>query len=110
MTTSYFVLYAGSADDPMAFVDHYRSKHAPILSRWPGIRAITLHTPLVWSDPYSVRPSGLALAAQMTFDNPAALQRALASSERAEARTDFGTFPPFHGDVLHQAMTSEQLL
>lgn len=110
MTTSYFVLYTGRADEPMAFVDRYRSQHAPILARWPGTRSITLHTPLSWTDPYAVRPSGLALAAQMTFDSPAALHRALASPERAEARADFGTFPPFHGDVFHQAMTSERLL
>ena len=110
MTTSYFVLYSGQPADPAAFVERYRNVHAPILMRWPGIRSIALHTPLPWTDPHPVRPSGLALAAHMTFDDVAAFQRALASSERAEARADFHGFPPFHGDVFHQAMQTERLL
>ena len=110
MTTSYFVLYSGQADDPAAFVERYRTIHAPILARWPGIRGVTLHTPLQWTDPHPVRPSDLMLAAQMTFDDIAALQRAQASRERAEARADFHGFPPFRGDVFHQAMQTEHLL
>ena len=110
MTTSYFVLYSGQAPEPEAFVERYRRVHVPILARWPGIRGITLHTPVAWADTQTVRPSGLALAAQMSFDDVAALQAALASSERAEARADFHRFPPFNGDILHQATHSERLL
>ena len=110
MSTSYFVLYSGQSSDPAAFIERYRMVHAPILARFPGIRSIALHTPLPWTDPHPVRPSCLALAAQMTFDDVATLQRALASGERAQARADFHGFPPFHGDVFHQAMQTERLL
>lgn len=110
MTTSYFVLYSGQPDDQVAFIERYRTVHAPILSRWPGIRGVALHTPVAWTDPHPVRASGLTLAAQMTFDDLEALQRALASPERAAARDDFHRFPPFPGDVFHQAMRTECLL
>jgi uncharacterized protein (TIGR02118 family) len=110
MTTSYFVLYSGRADDPKGFVERYRTVHVPILRQWPGIRSIVLHTPQPWSDCHPVRRSGLALAAQMIFDDVDALQHALHSEQRAEARADFHDFPPFHGDVFHQAMQTERLL
>ena len=110
MTTSYFVLYSGRADEPEPFVERYRSVHVPILREWPGMRRIYLHTPAPWTDTHPVRPSGLAMAAQMTFDDIASLEQALRSDARARAREDFGRFPTFHGDVFHQAMQTERLL
>lgn len=108
MPTSYFVLYSGEADDAAGFVQRYRGVHVPILQRWPGIRSVILHTPEPWEDSKTVRSSGLALVTQMVFDDAAALAMALRSPERAEARIDFGKFPPFKGKVLHQAMSMEE--
>ena len=48
------------------------------------------------------------LLAQLEFESTQALNDALASRERAEARRDFERFPPFEGTVTHQAMSSEE--
>ena len=104
---SYFVRYKGIAADPAAFVDYYSRHHAAILKRFPGIRSLTLHTPQAWNDPFPVNPAGSLLLAQMTFDDAAALDKALRSDARREAREDFSRFPSFEGEVTHQAMKGE---
>jgi uncharacterized protein (TIGR02118 family) len=101
---SYFIRYRGSAADPAAFASYYATHHAAILKDFPGIRSLCLHEPAVWNDPFPVRPDGTALLAQMTFDTPADLERALHSEARRRAREDFGRFPSFSGEVTHQAM------
>jgi uncharacterized protein (TIGR02118 family) len=109
MAVSYFVFYQGRAEHPTEFVDHYRNIHVPILSTWPGIESVRLHTPIDWSDAEPVRKAGFALAAEMTFPSVDQFQHALRSKERMEARRDFERFPRFIGDVFHQAMASERL-
>lgn len=103
---SYFVRYRGSAADPAGFVDYYTTRHAAILKEFTGIRALSLHEPVVWNDPFPVHPDGTALLAQMTFDTPVDLDHALQSEARRRAREDFGRFPKFCGEVTHQAMRS----
>lgn len=110
MSVSYFVLYKGQAVDPQAFLGHYRDVHVPILGQWPGIRSVSLHRPADWRDTQSVDTCGLALMAQMTFDDLDALDCALRSEARLRAREDFHRFPPFNGEVRHQAMVSERLV
>ena len=102
---SYFVRYRGSAADPAAFIEYYATRHAAILKEFSGIRTLSLYEPIVWNDPFPVRPDGTALLAQMTFDTPADLERALHSEARRRAREDFARFPPFSGEVTHQAMS-----
>jgi uncharacterized protein (TIGR02118 family) len=92
---SYFVWYRGSAADPAAFVKHYATRHGAILKEFSGIRTLSLYEPTVWNDPFPVRPDGTVLLAQMTFDTPADLERALHPEARRRAREDFGRFPPF---------------
>jgi uncharacterized protein (TIGR02118 family) len=104
---SYFVRYRGSAADPAAFADYYATHHAAILKHLPGIRSLSLHEPAAWSDPFPVRDDRTALLAQMTFDTPADLQRALRSDARRLAREDFARFPQFSGEVTHQAMRAK---
>jgi uncharacterized protein (TIGR02118 family) len=103
---SYFVRYRGSAADPAVFVDYYATHHAAILKDFTGIRTLSLHEPVDWNDPFPVHPDGTALLAQMTFDTPADLERALQSQARRRAREDFSRFPKFLGEVTHQAMRS----
>jgi uncharacterized protein (TIGR02118 family) len=103
---SYFVSYRGASPDGGAFLQHYQSRHAAILRRFPGIRALVLHTPVDCTDPYPVNPGGRILLAQLQFDSVPALDAALASQARAEARADFRTFPAFDGTVTHQAMAA----
>lgn len=102
---SYFVRYRGRASDPAAFARYYATEHAAILRGFPGIRSLIVHRPVQWRDPFPVQPSGSALIAQMQFDSVAALDAALASEARRHARDDFARFPPFHGDISHEAMT-----
>lgn len=106
---SYFVSYRGSTVEPDAFIARYASVHARFLAAFPGIRALVLHTPVAWSDPFPVNPGGRLLLAQMTFDSAVALDFALASEARARAREDFQHFPAFEGTVTHQAMAAKKV-
>ena len=47
------------------------------------------------------------LLAQMQFDNAGDLDTALRSQARRLARDDFHRFPPFDGEVTHEAMTAK---
>ena len=106
MSVSYFVRY--EIEHSREFLSYYRDRHVPILARWPGLRRVTLHTPLDWSDPFPVNRGRVVLLAQLEFDSEDAMNRALASRERAEAREDFQRFMTFEGTVTHQAMKSEE--
>lgn len=108
MSVSYFVIYKGHPQDRTAFVDRYRRKHIPILKTWPGICGVSLHTPAEWRDTQNVVSAEIALLAQMRFANSDDLRRALASEQRLLARQDLAEFPPFDGQMLHQAMQTEE--
>ncbi len=75
-------------DDPAAFDEHYRSVHAPIVARYPGIREIRL-TRL---DGVGGRPPSHYLMAEMVFDSRADLDAALASEAGRESGRDLRTF------------------
>ncbi len=109
MTVSYFVRYQGMPVPADPFVDYYRTRHAAILADFPGIRSLTLHTPVGWTDRYPVNPDPTGFLAQMTFDSAAALDAALQSEARARARDDFANLPPVRGPVSHLAMASERI-
>lgn len=70
---SYFVRYRGSSSDPEAFQAHYETRHAAILREFPNIRALVLHRPAAWTDPFPVRRGESMLLAQMQFDSSAEL-------------------------------------
>lgn len=108
MSVSYFVRYDVAARDLGAFVRYYREQHVAILSKWPGLRRVMLHTPMEWNDPSPVSRGSAVLLAQLEFDSVEALDHALASPARAEARRDFERFPPFEGTVTHQAMQTTE--
>lgn len=108
MSVSYFVFYKGHADDADGFIERYRTVHIPILKRWPGVECVKLHTPAVLQDPKQTSTAGLAMMAEIVFCDGEALEKALQSQERHEARLDFGKFPSFHGDVMHQALQTEE--
>jgi uncharacterized protein (TIGR02118 family) len=103
---SYFVRYRGTSADPDAFRDYYATQHADVLRGLPGIRSLVLHAPVAWSDPCPINPGGTLLLAQMTFDTPTALDAALRSPSRQEARADFARFPRFAAEVTHEAMSA----
>lgn len=109
MAVSYFVHYQGESADPARFPEYYRTQHAAILRRFPGIQTLRLHTPMAWSDSFPVNQGKIALLAQMKFESGEALDLALRSEARADARDDFHNFPEFHGTVYHQAMREEKV-
>ena len=104
---SYFVRYRGSANDPQAFNAYYEEQHAALLRQFPHIRSLVLHRPAHANDPFPVRHGGTFLLAQMQFDNPNDLDAALRSDARRRARDDFHNFPPFSGEVTHEAMIAK---
>jgi uncharacterized protein (TIGR02118 family) len=101
---SYFVRYRGTSSDPRAFHAYYETRHAAVLGQLPALRSLVLHRPIAWSDPLPVQPGNTLLLAQMQFDSAGDLDRALRSDGRARAREDFHRFPPFSGEVTHEAM------
>ena len=109
MSVSYFVRYDIDSADLDGFMRRYREVHVPLVSRWPGLRRMVLHTPLAWRDPFPVNPGSAVLMAQLEFENEAAMNAAFASRERAEAREDFKRFPRYEGSVVHQAMSGEEV-
>ena len=109
MSVSYFVRYDIDIADLDGFMRRYREVHVPLVSRWPGLRRMVLHTPLDWRDPFPVNRGKAVLMAQLEFESEAAMNAAFASPERAEAREDFKRFPPYAGTVVHQAMAQAEV-
>jgi uncharacterized protein (TIGR02118 family) len=104
---SYFVRYRGASPDPGAFETYYENQHAAILKQFPNIRSLILHCPAPWTDPFPVRRGETMLLAQMQFDSAGDLNNALRSQARRLARDDFQRFPPFDGEVTHEAMSGK---
>lgn len=109
MSVSYFVRYEIAVPDLDEFLDRYRKTHVPLVAKWPGLRRMTMHTPLPWQDPLPVNRGRAVLMAQLEFDSEEAMNKAFASRERVEAREDFKRFMTFEGTVTHQAMKSEEV-
>jgi uncharacterized protein (TIGR02118 family) len=109
VSVSYFVRYDIAVDDLEAFLRRYREIHVPMVARWPGLRRMTMHTPVAWQDPVPVNRGKAVLMAQLEFDSEAAMNKAFASPERVAAREDFKRFMTFEGTVTHQAMKSEEV-
>jgi uncharacterized protein (TIGR02118 family) len=107
MSVSYFVRYDITTKDTAEFVRYYRDMHLPLVTCWPGLQGVVLHTQVEWNDPYAITRGNSVLLVQFEFESAAALSKALFSPERAEARLDFQNFPAFAGSVTHQALTSE---
>jgi hypothetical protein len=94
MSVSSFVRYEGVAQGQAGFLRCYR---------------LALHSPVASIDPFPVNSDRFNLLARMIFETQDDLDRALQSEARAEARADFAHFPPFEGNVYHQAVVSEEV-
>jgi len=104
---SYFVRYRGASPRPEDFQTYYETRHADILKQFPKIRSLLLHRSAAWTDPFPVQRGETMLLAQMQFDSLGDLDNALRSQARRLARDDFHRFPPFDGEVTHEAMTGK---
>jgi uncharacterized protein (TIGR02118 family) len=109
MTVSYFVRYDISAPDLKGFLERYKKVHVPLVTSWPGLMRMSIHTPVDWSDPFPVNRGNAVLMAQLEFDSVEAMNAAFASPQRARAREDFQRFMTFEGTVTHQAVHTEQV-
>jgi uncharacterized protein (TIGR02118 family) len=104
---SYFVRYRGAPSDPQGFYAHYEAQHGPLLRQLPNLRSLVLHRPCEIADPFPVRHGETFLLAQMQFESAGDLKAALGSQARGLAREDFHRFPPFRGEVTHEAMIAK---
>ena len=109
MTVSYFVRYDISAPELNGFLERYKKVHVPLVTSWPGLVRMSIHTPLAWNDPFPVNRGKAVLMAQLEFDSLEAMNAAFASPQRARAREDFQRFMTYEGTVTHQAMATEEV-
>lgn len=98
---SYWVEYAGPAEDENAWHVFYVTHHPYLLAKFPGIRAIEIYTPAVaiCELPLPVRPC--MQRNKVVFDTPEAMTAAMATPVRDALRADFRQFPSFAGHALH---------
>ena len=87
MAARLIVLYR-QPDDPEAFDSHYRDVHTPIVERYPNLRSLDLSK----ADGVAGRPPEYYMVAEMTFDNRADLDAALASDAGRESGRDLRNF------------------
>ena len=110
MGVSYFVRYAGESSDGAAFMEHYRTRHAELLKRYPRIRGCKLHHPIEWNDPVQVNKDRIFILAELVFDSIEDLNFSLASEARQDSRKDFNNFPKLNnGEIRHLAVETEIL-
>ncbi len=103
---TYLVAYEGEAEDTNAWLGRYVAGHPPIMARFPGIRAIEIHTRIDWISTIPWPRAHAMQRNQVVFDDAAALNAALASEIRHEMRADFHGFPPFAGRNTHYPMNT----
>src|SRR4051794_38434243 len=103
---TYLVAYEGTAEDLPAWLSHYLAHHAPIMTRFPGIRQVEVYSRIDWCGALPWPRVNHMQRNKVVFDDAAALTGALNSPVRHEMRPDFPTFPPFSGPVSHFLMTT----
>ena len=90
------VLYK-TPTDPAAFDTYYWDTHIPKAKKIPGLRNYEVTRGAVGSP---AGPSGVHLAAILTFDNVEAIQAAFASPEGQTAAGDLANFATGGADLL----------
>ena len=105
----WFHISCGIAELPQsaAFQAYYEARHAEILKQFPDIRSLVLHRPPHGQIRLRYGEGKPCCSRQMQFDSVGALDNALRSEARRLARDDFQRFPPFDGEVTHEAMTGK---
>ncbi len=101
---TYLVAYEGTAEDLPAWLSHYLTHHAAIMSRFPGIRQVEVCTRIDWCGVLPWPRVDTMQRNKVVFDDASALTAALNSPVRHEMRADFANFPAFTGPVSHFPM------
>jgi hypothetical protein len=107
---SYVVRYHRPAADEAAFIANYVATHPPTLARLPGIRNIMCYFPLDRPNPLGLAQAGYMLGNEVTFDDVAAFNRAMASPVRQELRAHYRAFPSFSGANTHYPMVRRRIV
>ena len=84
-----FVVMYGQPEDPAAFDEHYVSKHIPLVQKIPNLSRF--ESGKVLGTPDGSTPPFYYLA-ELSFDDAAAMEAALASPEGQAAGADVETF------------------
>jgi len=103
---TYLVHYPGKAEDLNLWLAHYYAYHAPLMTRFPGIREVEVATRLDWVGFLPFPRANYMQRNKVVFDNAAALTAALNSPIRHEMRDDFNKFPPYEGSNIHYPMAT----
>lgn len=103
---SYLVDYIGPAEDWNEWASYYITHHPLIMARFPGIRAIEIHTRIDWCGFLPWPRANHMLRNRVMFDSAAALTAANHSPVRHEMRADFAKFPRFEGGNTHFPMAT----
>jgi uncharacterized protein (TIGR02118 family) len=103
---TYLVHYPGKADDLNLWLAHYYAYHAPLMTRFPGIREVEVATRLDWVGFLPFPRANYMQRNKVVFDSAAALTAALNSPIRHEMRDDFNRFPPYEGSNIHYPMAT----
>lgn len=82
-----FVILYDVPADTAAFDAHYHDVHLPLAKKLPGLRRYTISRGLT-----TVQGAKVHLAAELDFDDMAALQAAFGSPEGQAAAKDVGEF------------------
>ena len=104
MSAAYLVIYEGQPENREAFLHYYIEEHLPIIWTWPKVRQVEVAMGEEGGDALA-NPSGVFMIARFLFDNLEDLRAALQSPQRLHAREDSANFPPFQGNVYHQAVS-----
>jgi uncharacterized protein (TIGR02118 family) len=90
------VLYK-TPKDPAAFDKYYAETHIPLAKKLPGLRKYQVSKGTVATP---AGPSGVYLAAILTFDSMAAIQGAFGSAEGKAAAADVPKFASGGADLM----------
>jgi hypothetical protein len=106
---TYLVHYPGKAADLNLWLAHYLAHHAPLMTRFPGIREVEVATRLDWVGFLPWPRADYMQRNKVVFDNAAGLTAALNSPIRHEMRDDFNRFPPYEGGNIHYPMATRTI-
>jgi hypothetical protein len=100
----YLVHYPGRADDFNAWLRHYLSHHAPIMTTYPKVRAVDVFTRIDWCDALPWQRVAYMQRNRIAFDSVEDLLAALASPVRERMRLDHDRFPSYTDGARHYPM------
>jgi hypothetical protein len=103
---SYWVEYAGPADDANAWHVYYNRHHPGLLAGFPGLRAIEIYTPAVVVCGLDIPERPCLQRNKTVFDDAQAMNQAMQSPVRQQLREDFHRLPAFQGPAWHFPFTT----